>query len=94
MKLYQINQSSYPATVENDWQQSLTAGDAVFFFESGILRAVQEKNTIDALNQRGILVFYRQRDLEGYGIKPMVGHGISDNEWVALTARSHSIVSW
>ena len=94
MKLYQINQSLYSPTVEQDWLTSLQQGDCAFFFEAGVLRALQHCDQIKALDERGVLIFYRQLDLDAYGVLPVIGHGISESEWVELTARSHSIVSW
>ncbi|MBM6549590.1 DsrH/TusB family sulfur metabolism protein [Marinomonas ostreistagni] len=94
MKLYQINQSLYPVTVEQDWLNTLQQGDAVLFMESGVLKVQQCRAQIELLDERGVLIFYRQSDLDSYAVKPLIGHGISDQEWVELTTRSHPIVSW
>lgn len=94
MKLYQINQSLYAPTVEADWVASLQAGDSVLFFEAGVLRALHQSDQIKSLDERGILLFYRQADLDAYGVGPLLGHGLCDAEWVELTTRSHSVISW
>lgn len=94
MKLYQINQGHYPATVEQDWVNTLQQGDAVLFMESGVLKAQHCREQIQTLDERGVLIFYRQQDLDSYAVNPIIGHGVSDHEWVKLTTQSHPIVSW
>jgi len=94
MKLYQINQSQYPQSVELDWTESLIEGDAVFLFEAGVLRLVTQAPTLETLSQKKVSIYFRQQDLEAYGLKPSIGNSISDLEWVGLTQKHSKIVSW
>ena len=94
MKLYQINQSSYPASVEYDWQATLENGDAIILIESGVLRCAQDVEKLNALIEKGVQIFLRQQDLQGYGLSSTLGKAISDVQWVSLTTQYTKIVSW
>lgn len=94
MKLYQINQSQYPNSVEQDWQASLKQGDAVLFLETGVMRALLQPDTLTGLQDKQIKVFVRQADLSAYGIESNIGEAISDLQWVELTQQYSKIVSW
>ncbi|SBS26747.1 Protein TusB [Marinomonas aquimarina] len=94
MKLYQINQSQYPSSVEEDWLGSLTAGDAVLLLEAGVMRALSQPTTLAALQDQQIKVCFRQTDLDAYGIQANIGVAISDLKWVELTQQYSKIVSW
>lgn len=94
MKLYQINQSQYPQSVEQDWINSLKEGDAVLLFEAGVLRVVSQPAQLTDLIENKVAVYFRQQDLDAYGLKPSIGSSISDIEWVALTQQYSKIVSW
>lgn len=94
MKLYQVNQSQYPSSVEQDWQLSLKQGDAVVFIEAGAMRALLQTELLKALQDKQIKVCFRQADLDAYGIQPSIGEAISDLQWVELTQQYSKIVSW
>lgn len=94
MALYQINQSIYPAAVEQDWQGSLQAGDAVLLIEAGVLRVSQHAPDLARLQERNIQIFLRESDVLAYGISPTIGHLISDDEWVTQTTIHDTIISW
>ncbi|MBJ7551292.1 DsrH/TusB family sulfur metabolism protein [Marinomonas ostreistagni] len=94
MKLYQINQSQYPQSVELDWTESLNEGDAAFLFEAGVLRLATQTSTLETLSKKKVSVYFRQQDLEAYGLSPSIGKSLSDIEWVGLTQQYSKIVSW
>ncbi|CUB02546.1 DsrH/TusB family sulfur relay protein [Marinomonas fungiae] len=94
MKLYQVNQYQYPKSVEDDWINSLSAGDAVLLLEAGVLRALSQPKLFNTLQEKQVKLFWRQTDLKAYGIQAITGEAISDLEWVELTQEYSKIVAW
>ncbi|MBR7888343.1 hypothetical protein J9B83_05240 [Marinomonas sp. A79] len=95
MRLHQINQLDYPASVEANWQNSLQDGDHILFIEAGILRLVHQVNTVKALiDGKNIEVYYLQSDAVAYGLSPNIGTALSDEDWVNTTFNAEANISW
>ncbi|MCO4786266.1 DsrH/TusB family sulfur relay protein [Marinomonas atlantica] len=94
MKLYQINKSMYPQSVEQDWQLSLVSGDAVLLMEVGVLRALTQQSMLTQLIEKGVNLYFREHDLTANGLSVSFGEAISDPHWVDLTTQYDKIVSW
>lgn len=95
MRLHQINQLTYPEPLESTWQNSLQTGDQVLLIESGILRTLQQTDTLRALMAlKNSQLFYLQSDAAAYGITPTIGSGLSDEDWVTLTFSAEANISW
>lgn len=94
MKLYQINKSMYPQSVEQDWQLSLMSGDAVLLMEVGVLRGLTQQSMLTQLIEKGVTLYFREHDLTANGLSVTFGEAISDPQWVDLTTQYDKIVSW
>ncbi|MCW8356819.1 MULTISPECIES: DsrH/TusB family sulfur metabolism protein [Marinomonas] len=95
MRLHQINQLDYPATLEATWQNSVQAGDQILLIEEGFLRTIQQTSLIQTLiNAKQAELYYLKSDAAAYGLSPKLGIALSDEEWVELTFSAESNISW
>jgi tRNA 2-thiouridine synthesizing protein B len=95
MRLHQINQLDYPATLEATWQNSLQAGDQILLIEEGFLRLIQHTDTMQTLaKEKQAKLYYLQSDAIAYGLSPQLGTALSEEEWVDLTFAAEANISW
>ncbi|MGO2512258.1 DsrH/TusB family sulfur metabolism protein [Marinomonas polaris] len=95
MRLHQINQLDYPATLETTWQNSVQAGDQILLIEEGFLRLIQHANTMQTLaEEKHAEIYYLQSDATAYGLSPKMGTALSEEEWVDLTFAAEANISW
>ncbi|PYF84057.1 tRNA 2-thiouridine synthesizing protein B [Marinomonas alcarazii] len=95
MRLHQINQLDYPASLETTWQNSLQAGDQVLLIEDGFLKSIQYAEKMQTLiKEKEITLYYLQSDVAAYGLSPTVGVALTDEEWVELTFAAEANISW
>ena len=95
MQLHQLNKLFDSSDVENIWINALNAGDQILLIEDGILRYQFQNSTLKTLiDKKGIALFYLTSDAFAYGIKPTIGTGLSDAEWVDITLAAASNISW
>lgn len=98
MQLHQINQLTYPATLETTWQDSLQAGDQILLIEGGFLRTQQldvfSNDLKKMIENKEIKLFYLQSDATAYGLSSDIGVALSDEEWVDMTFSADTNISW
>lgn len=95
MQLYQLNQHSYPESIENTWQHSLQKKDVVILIEEAILRTVSQKKLLKALiEDKGITLYYLQADAQAYGMSPSIGKALDDEQWADITLSADANISW
>ena len=95
MRLHQINQLDYPATLEATWQNSLQAGDQILLLEDGFLRLIHQTNALQQLvEEKKATVYYLQSDATAFGLSPQLGQALTDEEWVDLTFAAEANISW
>lgn len=95
MQIHQINQLSYPGTLEKNWQDSLHEGDVILLIEDGILRLAIKPETISRLlQQKQVSLYFLESDAIAYGLSPDIGTRLSDKEWVDIALYTSSIISW
>lgn len=95
MRLHQINQLDYSATLEATWQNSLQTGDQILLIEEGFLKLIQQASTMQTLIEaKQAELYYLQSDAVAYGLSPTLGTALSDEEWVNLTFAAEANISW
>ena len=94
MRLHQINQLTYPLTLETTWQNSLQIGDQILLIEEGILRTTHHSDALKKLiTEKQIALYYLKSDAMAYGLLPTIGNALSDEEWVDITFSADANIS-
>jgi len=95
MRIHQINQLDYPATLEVMWQNSLQTGDQILLIEEGILRTMHHTEALKKLiEEKQVTCYYLQSDAMAYGLPHTIGTALSDEEWVNITFSADANISW